>query len=398
MSSSFRSLALLSFAMTVGVMGTALISPLYGLYREAWQLQTIEVSLIYVIYMAGALSALLFFGRLPDLLGFRPTMVWALAAAWVGTLISMLAWNAVSLTVGRFIVGASSSMITTSASLGFTQVVPREKRGRMALLSSTLIALGFGIGPLIGGIMGQWVPWPLVTTYIPSLALALLGIVGLRKIQLPQGDDAVAHRPLAKDDIVPRLTWPGAADSGVFVLTCAMPFVAFGVFGLYASMLPLFLDKMVPWHGPVVSGTAVALILFVSATFQLMVRRLPVRWCGFAGLLAIAASNALLMVNLVATSSTLFFAGVLLTALGHALTMLSGMTMINKVASDHNRSGLLSTYLVVGYLGSMLPMLGIGWIADRWGMNVALGCFCSSVVLACIVVAVLFKRHPRTAH
>lgn len=81
MSSSFRSLALLSFAMTVGVMGTALISPLYGLYREAWQLQTIEVSLIYVIYMAGALSALLFFGRLPDLLGFRPTMVWALAAA-----------------------------------------------------------------------------------------------------------------------------------------------------------------------------------------------------------------------------------------------------------------------------------------------------------------------------
>jgi len=206
------------------------------------------------------------------------------------------------------------------------------------------------------------------------------------------------YNPLAKADIVPRLTWPGAADSGVFVLTCAMPFVAFGVFGLYASMLPLFLDKMVPWHGPVVSGTAVALILFVSATFQLMVRRLPVRWCGFAGLLAIAASNALLMVNLVATSSTLFFAGVLLTALGHALTMLSGMTMINKVASDHNRSGLLSTYLVVGYLGSMLPMLGIGWIADRWGMNVALGCFCSSVVLACIVVAVLFKRHPRTAH
>lgn len=397
MSSSFRSIALLSFAMIVGVMGTALISPLYGLYKEAWQLQAVEISLIYVIYMGGALCALLFFGRLPDRLGFRPTMVWALVAAWVGTLISMLSWNMVSLTVGRFVVGAASSMITTSAALGFTQVVPPEKRSRMAMLSSTLIAFGFGVGPLMGGILGQWAPWPLVTTYIPTLALALLGIVGLRRIQLPPQSPAAAHQPITLADIVPKLTWPAASDSGAFVLTCTLPFVAFGVFGLYASMLPLFLDKMVSWHGPIVSGTAVALILFASAAFQFMARHIPVRWCGFAGLVALAASNLILLVNLLVASSTLFFTGVLLTALGHAFTMLSGMTMINKIATHHNRSGLLSTYLVVGYVGSMVPMLGIGWIADRWGMNTALGCFCGSVVAGGIVAAMLFKTHPRTA-
>jgi len=70
--------------------------------------------------------------------------------------------------------------------------------------------------------------------------------------------------------------------------------------------------------------------------------------------------------------------------------------MINRIATPHNRSGLLSTYLVVGYLGSMAPMLGIGWIADRWGMNVALGCFCSAVVVMGGVAGWRFQAHPRT--
>lgn len=325
-------------------------------------------------------------------------MAWALAAIWVGTLVSMLAWDAVSLTAGRFIVGAASSMVTTSASLGFLQVAPPEKRNRMAMLSSVLIAFGFGVGPLMGGILGQWAPYPLVTTYLPTLLLALLGIAGLRQVQVhPHAGAAVQRQRPGWADIRPRLTWPAPQDSGAFVLTCALPFVAFGVFGLYASMLPLFLDKMVPWHGPVVSGTAVALILFASSGFQVLARRVPVRWTGFAGLVALAVSNALLLANLRAASTLLFFSGVLLTALGHALTMLAGMTMINKIATPHNRAGLLSTYLVVGYIGSMAPMLGIGWAADRWGMNVALGCFCGSVVVMGSVAAWRFQAHPRTA-
>ncbi len=47
------------------------------------------------------------------------------------------------------------------------------------------------------------------------------------------------------------------------------------------------------------------------------------------------------------------------------------MGMINRIATPTNRSGLLSTYLVIGYIGSMLPMMAIGWIADHWGMNAA---------------------------
>lgn len=377
--------------MIVGVMGTALISPLYSLYKEVWRLQASDVSLIYVIYMGGALCSLLLFGRLPDRLGFRVMMIFGLTFALLGTFISMIAWNMASLSVGRFIVGLASSIVTTSATLGFGKLSPPDRRHQVAILSGFLIALGFGVGPLVGGIFGQWVPYPLVSTYIPTL---VLGVLGLRAVVRLEYEHTEKTRPFHWKDVLPKLTWPEAKTSRAFMLTSSLPFLAFGVFGLYASMSPLFLDKLVPWHGPMVSGTAIALILFASATTQVLVRRVPTHWCGFAGLLCLASSNALLMANLWAGSAALFTLGVALTAIGHGMSMLAGMNMVNRISTPANRSGLLSTYLVIGYIGSMVPIMGIGWIADHWGMRTAVSMFCTMVICLGLSASLLFRAHP----
>lgn len=384
-----------SFAMIVGVMGTALISPLYALYKEAWQLQASDISLIYVLYMGGALCGLLFLGRMPDRAGFRRVMQCGLVLALIGTFISMVAWNMGSLIVGRVIVGVASSMLTTSATLGLSQLSRAGQMQRVAMVTGFLMALGFGLGPLVGGIMGQWVAYPLVTTYIPTLLLGSLGLFALTRLELPESTLPSNTQRLHWRDALPKLTWPESKDSMAFVLTSALPFMAFGVFGLYASMSPLFLDKLVPWHGPFVSGTAIAVILLASACVQIMAGRLPTHWCGFGGLVGLALSNALLMVNLWAGSAVLFALGVALTAMGHGMSMLAGMGMLNRLAKPNNRSGLLSTYLVIGYIGSMLPMMAIGWIADHWGMNVAVCTFCIFVIALALSVAFFFQRHPR---
>ncbi len=381
--------------MIVGVMGTALISPLYALYKEAWQLQTSDISLIYVIYMGGALFGLLFLGRLPDRVGFRPMMQWGLALALTGTAISLIAWNMTSLNVGRFIVGVASSMLTTSSTVGMSKLSRRGNIQHVAMMTGFLMAFGFGLGPLVGGIVGQWGPAPLVTTYIPTLLLGALGLTALFRLKLPDSVMPKTRPRLRLHDILPKLTWPESSSSKAFVLTCCLPFLAFGVFGLYASMAPLFLDKLLPWHGPVVSGTAIALILFSSAIVQVVAGRMPTHWCGALGLISLAASNAVLMANLWAGSATLFALGVLLTALGHGMSMLAGMSMVNRLATASNRSGLLATYLVIGYIGSMVPMMGIGWIADHWSMETAVCTFGILVIAIGVPVAVFFQRHPR---
>src|SRR5690606_2405226 len=98
----------------------------------------------------------------------------------------MVAWNMGSLIVGRMIVGVASSMLTTSATLGLSQLSRAGQMQRVAMVTGFLMALGFGLGPLVGGIMGQWVVYPLVTTYIPTLLLGSLGLFALTRLELPE--------------------------------------------------------------------------------------------------------------------------------------------------------------------------------------------------------------------
>ena len=383
------------FAMCTGVMGTALISPLYPLYQEAWQLRTSDISLIYVLYMLGALCGLLFMGRLSDTLGFRAVMLLGLLLGWGGTLLTTIAWDLTSLNTGRFAVGLSSSLIVTSASVGLMQISKGDNAQWVSMMTSFLLAFGFGLGPLTGGVIGQWLPHPLVVTYIPTLVLCLVAAYGLMRIDLkPEALPAHGTR-LGWRTFLPRLTWTARADTWPFILTCACPFFAFGVFGLYASMAPLFLEKMLPWHGPVVSGTAIGVILMASAGTQLLCARLPVRWCGLLGLLAIVVSNALLILNFKAGSSLMFTIGVCATALGHGLCLLGGISMVNRIASPLQRSGLISTYLVCGYVGSIAPLFAVGWIADHYGLQTAITLFGGAVVVLATPLALCFFLHSR---
>jgi len=382
------------FTMCGGVMGTALISPLYPLYQEAWQLRTSDISLIYVLYMLGALCGLLFMGRLSDTLGFRAVMLLGLLLGWGGTLLTMLAWDLTSLNIGRFAVGLSSSLIVTSASVGLMQISKGDNSQWVSMMTSFLLAFGFGLGPLTGGVIGQWLPYPLVVTYIPTLVLCLLAVYGLLRIELkPQV--LPAGGTLSWRTFLPRLTGTSRADAWPFILTCACPFFAFGMFGLYASMSPLFLEKMLPWHGPVVSGTAIGVILLASAGTQLLCARLPVRWCGLLGLLAVVVSNALLILNFKAGSSLVFMLGVCATALGHGLCLLAGISMVNRIASPAQRSGLISTYLVCGYVGSIAPLFGVGWIADHYGLPTAITLFGGTVIVVATPIALCFFLHSR---
>lgn len=385
-----------SFAMCAGVMSTALISPLYGLYKSEWSLLASDISVIYVIYMAGALAALLFLGQLSDRIGFRRVMQLSLALVFVGTGLTMIAWDTLSLNLARFIVGVASSLMTTSASVGLRQLATGAHPNRAASMSGVLIAFGFGLGPLVGGIIGQWLSNPLITAYLPTMALSAIGLIALQRLDLPPHE--ILTKPKGKSAgraWVPKLIWPEREHTLAFMLTNACAFLAFGVFGLYASMSPLFLEQMIDWKGPFISGISIAVILFLSSAAQLMTRRLPVHWCGASGLLLLALCCVLLLLNLERGSPWILAVGLLITAAGHGMTLLSGMNMVSRIAQPHNHSGLLSTYLVLGYVGSMLPVLGVGWVADHWGLDIAVSIFCYGVIALALVTALLFFRQPQ---
>ena len=69
--------------------------------------------------------------------------------------------------------------------------------------------------------------------------------------------------------------------------------------------------------------------------------------------------------------------------------------MVGRIARPDNRAGLLSSYQTIGLLGSMLPMMAVGWIADHWGIDIAVKVFACFVMLLGSVLGLAFSRHPR---
>lgn len=382
------------FSMCVGVMGTALASPLYPLYQKAWGLLPSHITQIFVTYMLGALISLLFLGRLTNRFGFLKVLRLGLILMTLGVIGSAMAWNAISLSVCRFIIGLASGLITTSASVGMTQLNNKGDLQRAAATTSLTIAFGFGLGPVVGGLMAQWVPHPLVTSYLPPIALSFLGIYALFQIRLPESSAITASEEprLSLKDVLPSISQPRKPFLYHYALGCMAAFSAFGMFSLFAAMAPSFMAKMVPWHGPAVSGLSIGIILFLSAGIQLIARPYPTKTVVITGFFALTVTNALLIINSFAGSTALFALCVMSMACGHALCNLAGMSIVNKVSKPANRTGLLSTYLVVGYVGTIVPILGMGWLSDHIGLTGALIGFCSCLGLLTAALGLLCAR------
>lgn len=378
-----------ALSMVAALLGTALVSPLYPLYQDAWGLSAGDVSNLYVIYMIGALSGLVFLGRLGDRIGYTATLVAALLLALVGSVICMAAQGMTVLAIGRFMVGIAGTMATSAGAAGYINLTPPERKANATLKCSLLVSFGFGAGPVIGGIVGQWMPMPLVVAHVPSIVSMLLAVVLMSRIE-PRMPVSELKGRLSLRDFMPALTWPKGDTALVFALASVLPFITFGVFGLYASMAPSIVRNVLGLGGPVVSGLGIAFILTGSCITQIVFKRMHYGHSALIGLGMLALSNGLMIFNLGSGSAMLFSIGLCATAIGHGASMFAGSQVVNLIADHTNRSSLTASYWAVGYCGSIVPMIGTGIMADLWGMNLAVTVFCSTVVVMCVVGLVLF--------
>jgi len=91
---------MISLALCMGTIGTALASPLYPIYQQLWHLLPSQITYIFVAYMFGCLATLLFFGRASNSFGFLRTLQVGLLFVITGLVLSAFASNALWLGLG----------------------------------------------------------------------------------------------------------------------------------------------------------------------------------------------------------------------------------------------------------------------------------------------------------
>ncbi|KAJ3796828.1 MFS general substrate transporter [Lentinula aff. detonsa] len=99
------------------------------------------------------------YGRLSDIFGRKSTLCFAMTVYFVGNLAAGFSNSIIQLIVCRGIAGAGGGGISSMLQIMISDIVPLRERGKYVGISAGVIALGYAIGPVIGGALAEQASW-----------------------------------------------------------------------------------------------------------------------------------------------------------------------------------------------------------------------------------------------
>ncbi|HTY52434.1 MAG TPA: MFS transporter [Methanomicrobiales archaeon] len=117
------------------------------------------VSWVIIGYLLVLSSTLLLFGRLGDLHGFRPVFLGGFLVFTAGSLLCGLSGEVTHLIGFRVLQGAGAAALQALGPALIALNLPRENRGRALGILATATSLGIAGGPIIGGILTEYLSW-----------------------------------------------------------------------------------------------------------------------------------------------------------------------------------------------------------------------------------------------
>ncbi len=351
---------LLAFVFAATMLGTTLPTPLYVIYQAQWHFPAAVLTLIFAVYAAGVLAALLLAGRSSDQAGRRPVLAVALAASALSTVVFILAPDVEVLLAGRILSGLSAGLMTGTATAALTELVPASARRRASLVATATNMGGLGLGTLIAGLFAQYAPHP--TTLVFAVYLAVLAAAAVCLRFVPE-TVSPRRRPVL------HFAGLGLPEQGraEFIAAGAAAFSAFCLLGLFSALAPTFLGSVMHEHNHAVQGGVVFLLFAVGTLTQLLVSRFSSRRVVLAGLGLFLVGLGLIVAALFQAAVVLFLAGTVVAGVAVGAVFLGSLATANRLAPPGRRGQAVSTYFVACYCGLVIPVVGVGVAAQFAG-------------------------------
>ena len=377
---------LVAFSFFVIITGGGLPTPLYVVYQKLWGFSPAVLTIIFAAYAIGLLLTLVLFRRVSDRLGRKKVLVAGILVAIVSTLIFLGAQNVTWLILARVLSGISVGLTASTASAALTEFEPSGDRLRAAKWITVITALGVGIGPFYAGFLVQYGPDPLTLSFWVLLALLLAALPAALVIR-------ERERPrVAPPSGTTHIFEVPAAIRPVFLLSALAAFVGFALAGIFSGLTPSFLagDLRITNHA---FGGATVLLMFGSASIaQLSTLGRNRHRVARAGAVFVPLGLASIASAVWTGLAAPFFLGTVLCGAGFGLCLIGGLGMLNQVAPPDRRGEVLSEFYIAAYLGLSVPVVGIGIIANVYGLPTAVAVF--SVLISLLAVPVIVSKRP----
>ena len=370
-----------AYAFAVTMAFSSAPAPLYVLYQQKDGFGPFTVTLVFATYAVGVMVSLILAGHVSDWMGRRRILVPAVLVNVLAA-VMFLAWTAVpALLVARFVSGLSIGMVTATATAQLTELHaaarPGTSRTRAEVVATAANIGGLALGPLIAGLLAEYVPDPLQVPYLVFQALILVGAIGVAL-----GPETVA--PVAQRYRPQRVAVPQQAR-GRFFAAGAAALAGFAVFGLFTSLAPGFLANTLHEHSHALAGFVAFAVFGAAAVAQILLARARLRRQVGPGIALLMTGIVLVTVAVWVPSFALFLGGGIVAGAGAGAVFKGCVSIVLSIAPPDGRGEALAGLFLAAYIGLTVPVLGLGLAAQFAPIEVALLGF-GAVLLAVLAL------------
>ncbi len=353
---------------------------LLQVYRQRLALDAAAPMLLFGVYALGLMPGLLLAGPLSDRLGRRAVVMPAAIAALVAScVLGGFGDEFFALLAGRFLYGLAAGAVTSPGSVWLFEL-SREAAGSVgARRAAIALSAGFGLGPLVSGVLAQFAPAPTALPFAVHAAVLMVAIARAWPVR-DVGERTGGHQLLRFDldgagwrrftrDVALMAPW-------VF----AFPSIAFAV-------LPAVLGGALGSAPIAYTGLICALTLGGGVLAQPLTRELSPVTAARLGLITGAVGLVLGAAAVAAVLPLLLLPVAPLLGAAYGICLTAGLRSVQVIAPAHARGGLTGLYYVLTYLGFAAPYLFA--LASR-----AMAPWSSLLVTAAVAAAMATAMRP----
>ena len=350
----------LFLALLVAMLGAGVIAPTMPLYGNNLGATGIWLGLIYSAFSISRAVFMPMTGRLSDKRGRKVFIMMGLTIYALASLGYVWLSEGIQLVWIRFIHGVGSAMVVPIAVAAIGDISPEGREGSMMGTFHVALFLGFGMGPLLGGIVMDFLGFAEVFYLMGGLSLFSLSLIILF---LPEKKDQVRNRGKAITSF--RDLWRLDIFKGLLMFRFSNAVVR----GSTTAFLPIFATKLNV--SPAQIGMLVSLNILLTAVLQHFLGRLADQ---LNRTLLIIIGSLMTAVPLLLTPfakdlTHLILLGICM-GIGGGIAFPAAFAVATVVGREHGMGNIMGTFNSAMSYGMIVGPIVSGWIMDLLGLSV----------------------------
>lgn len=379
--------ATLSLLMVFAASATPI--PLYDIYRVEDGLSYSDLSMTAVVYFFGAVTALLFFGRISNHIGRKPVAFIVFGLAITASLILLNVTSAAPLILGRLLLGLACGLASSGIASYVVDHAPASYEWLPSAVVSNSPMVGLTIGAFASGSLVEYGPYPKYLCY-----LVILAVIVVCAVLVALSKETVKKQTGLVSSLRPNFALPHR-DKRLYPIAACTFISTWALGGFFQAFAPSIAATQLGHQSTLVAALIFSSYLIPGAFAAPLVSYItPVN----AQRIGMIIFTVAVMGILFSLKASLLIPFILFSVLAGAAQgmVLTGSTrsLLNNI-SPKERAGVLSLIFTTSYTGAAISTLVVGQLSHVMNLFELACCYGALAILGCSIT-LLFARSPAT--